>query len=88
MRWLLDEEVESVRSQVDGKGRGRGLRRQPVAEPGVGLAHDLPAAARAQVVGPDGPEGPRPSDWDPDPPPARQMHDLREQGLAPELGLE
>jgi hypothetical protein len=39
-------------------------------------------------VGPDGPEGPRPSDWDPDPPPARQMHELREQGLAPELGPE
>ncbi|MEU7756135.1 DUF5954 family protein [Micromonospora sp. NPDC049171] len=35
-------------------------------------------------VGPDGPEGPRPSDLDSYPPPARQVHDLREQGLMPD----
>ncbi|MFI7659713.1 DUF5954 family protein [Micromonospora parva] len=35
-------------------------------------------------VGPDGPEGPRPSDRDSYPPPARQVHDLREQGLMPD----
>ena len=32
-------------------------------------------------VGPDGPEGPRPSDWDPEPPPERHFQQLREQGL-------
>ncbi|MFC6018906.1 DUF5954 family protein [Plantactinospora solaniradicis] len=35
-------------------------------------------------VGPDGPEGPRPSDRDPDPPPARHVQQLRAQGLMPD----
>lgn len=35
-------------------------------------------------VGPDGPEGPRPSDPDSHLPPALLMHQLREQGLVPE----
>ncbi|MFY1637929.1 DUF5954 family protein [Solwaraspora sp. WMMB335] len=35
-------------------------------------------------VGADGPEGPRPSDWDPDPPPALHVQQLREQGLMPD----
>ncbi|NIL59228.1 DUF5954 family protein [Salinispora arenicola] len=35
-------------------------------------------------VGPDGPEGPRPSDRDSYPPPARQVHDLRAKGLMPD----
>ncbi|MDG4798856.1 DUF5954 family protein [Micromonospora sp. WMMD1082] len=35
-------------------------------------------------VGPDGPEGPRPSDPDPLPPPARQVQQLRDQGLMPD----
>ncbi|MFY1690830.1 DUF5954 family protein [Plantactinospora sp. WMMB782] len=35
-------------------------------------------------VGPDGPEGPRPSDHDSQPPPARHVADLRAQGLMPE----
>nr|MDT0657124.1 DUF5954 family protein [Micromonospora sp. DSM 115978] len=35
-------------------------------------------------VGPDGPEGPRPSDWDPEPPPERHFQRLREQGLLSE----
>lgn len=34
--------------------------------------------------GSDGPEGPRPSDRDSYPPPARQMHDLRAKGLVSE----
>lgn len=34
--------------------------------------------------GPDGPEGPRPSDRDSYPPPARQADDLRAQGLMPD----
>lgn len=34
--------------------------------------------------GPDGPEGPRPSDRDSYPPPARQAHDLRVKGLMSE----
>ncbi|WBB91418.1 DUF5954 family protein [Verrucosispora sp. WMMC514] len=34
--------------------------------------------------GPDGPEGPRPSDHDPLPPPASQVEQLRAQGLMPE----
>ncbi|MDG4829672.1 DUF5954 family protein [Solwaraspora sp. WMMD1047] len=36
-------------------------------------------------VGPDGPEGPRPSDWDPEPPPELHIQQLREQGLMPDL---
>ncbi|GAA3774329.1 hypothetical protein GCM10022225_72550 [Plantactinospora mayteni] len=35
-------------------------------------------------VGPDGPEGPRPSDRDPHPPPARHVQELRAQGLMPD----
>ncbi|MEQ4299971.1 DUF5954 family protein [Plantactinospora sp. B6F1] len=35
-------------------------------------------------VGPDGPEGPRPSDWDPEPPPELHCQQLRAQGLLPE----
>lgn len=35
-------------------------------------------------VGPDGPEGPRPSDHDSYPPPARQAQQLRAQGLMPD----
>ncbi|MEV4756454.1 DUF5954 family protein [Micromonospora sp. NPDC049559] len=35
-------------------------------------------------VGPDGPEGPRPSDWDPEPPPELHVQQLREQGLMPD----
>jgi hypothetical protein len=35
-------------------------------------------------VGPDGPEGPRPSDWDPEPPPELHFQQLREQGLMPD----
>ncbi|MBF9133243.1 hypothetical protein I0C86_30405 [Plantactinospora sp. S1510] len=35
-------------------------------------------------VGPDGPEGPRPSDRDSQPPPARHVHQLRAQGLMPD----
>ncbi|MEV6814234.1 DUF5954 family protein [Micromonospora sp. NPDC051296] len=35
-------------------------------------------------VGPDGPEGPRPSDRDSQPPPARQVQELRAQGLMPD----
>ncbi|MDG4786587.1 DUF5954 family protein [Micromonospora sp. WMMD1102] len=35
-------------------------------------------------VGPDGPEGPRPSDWDPEPPPELHCQQLREQGLLPD----
>ncbi|MEO3924471.1 DUF5954 family protein [Micromonosporaceae bacterium B7E4] len=35
-------------------------------------------------VGPDGPEGPRPSDHDSQPPPARHVADLRAQGLMPD----
>ncbi|MDG4793495.1 DUF5954 family protein [Micromonospora sp. WMMD1082] len=34
--------------------------------------------------GPDGPEGPRPSDRDSFPPPASQVHQLRAQGLMPD----
>lgn len=39
-------------------------------------------------VGPDGPEGPRPSDWDPEPPPELHYQRLREQGLLPESADE
>jgi hypothetical protein len=35
-------------------------------------------------VGPDGPETPRPSDWDPEPPPELHFQQLREQGLMPD----
>jgi hypothetical protein len=37
-------------------------------------------------VGPDGPEGPRPSDRDSQPPPERQVQQLRAQGLMPDPG--
>lgn len=36
-------------------------------------------------VGPDGPDGPRPSDRDPYPPPARQVQQLREEGVLVDL---
>ncbi|WP_326557465.1 DUF5954 family protein [Micromonospora sp. NBC_01796] len=36
-------------------------------------------------VGPDGPETPRPSDWDPEPPPELHFQQLRAEGRMPEL---
>lgn len=41
-------------------------------------------AERLVRIGPDGPEGPRPSDFDPEPPVEIQTRQLRAQGLGPE----
>ncbi|KPI04188.1 hypothetical protein OK074_4715 [Actinobacteria bacterium OK074] len=46
-----------------------------------GVRHRVTRVERLIRVGPDGPEGPRPSDWDPEPPIDIHVRQLKEQGL-------
>ncbi|WP_405795520.1 DUF5954 family protein [Streptomyces sp. NBC_01506] len=73
---LSEAEVEEYARAADRLDEKRG--------PGVAVAGRRFRVARVEQlvrIGPDGPEGPRPSDFDPDPPIEVHSKQLREQGL-------